>query len=178
MLAVTSTVRNTDACGAAALATIAAAVRLRTPRTGVRSSPVPVAATVVVPAGAAVAPDDAASTSSRVMRPCGPVPVIAARSRPRWRASARTTGVERGRSPFADGADATPFAEVAGTAVVAAGAETTTGTSRRRRRAGRPVRAGRAPYPTRFGSGLSSPAETVELSGPGARSGARGPDSS
>ena len=87
---VTSTVRNSVACGAVnALCTMAAAVCLRTLRIGLRDSRTPTTAA----AGRA-----SASTSCRVMSPVGPVPVAWARSTPRVRASARTGGEDRGRS--------------------------------------------------------------------------------
>ena len=109
----TSTVRNTVTCGAEnALATIAAAVALRTPLIGMRRSPVAgdVGARDVVGLGGgevsirgafgdAPRPSvgsgaTAASTSSRVMRPSAPVPVMRVRSTPRLCASLRTGGVD------------------------------------------------------------------------------------
>src|SRR3712207_3694192 len=84
---VTSTVRNSVTCGAVkALATIAAAVCLRTPLTGIRCSPAAGAATgrsSVTGAG----PAAAASTSARVITPPAPLPVSAVRSTPRSLAS-------------------------------------------------------------------------------------------
>ncbi len=112
----TSTVRNTVTCGAEnALATIAAAVALRTPLIGVRRSPgaddaagrcvgaatdfdVDGAARRDGCAGAprppAGAVETAPSTSSRVIRPSAPVPVMRVRSTPRLWASLRTGGVD------------------------------------------------------------------------------------
>ena len=91
---VTSTVRNTHACGAVAtLRTIASAMCFWTPRTGARDSRTD---------GVGAAPDDAlparsAAKSSRVMVPPGPWPVTWARSMPLWRAMKRTGGAARGR---------------------------------------------------------------------------------
>ncbi len=112
IIRVTSTVRNSVTCGAVkALATIAAAVCLRTPLIGIRCSrpSVPVSATgkrTTVPASAASSdgvragaaiPVRAASTSARVMTPPAPVPVTVVRSTPRSLAYLRTGGLANGR---------------------------------------------------------------------------------
>src|SRR5690606_27663673 len=89
-----STVRNSVTCGAVnALRTIASAVALRTPLTGTRRSD--------RPAGAAadVFPLAAASTSSRVITPLAPEPVIERRSTPSVLASLRTGGLASGTWP-------------------------------------------------------------------------------
>src|SRR5882724_9359017 len=90
MVAVMSTVMNSVTWGAVnAEATIAAAVCLRTPLIGMRSSR---------PAGVAIdadrgSPEAVRWMSSRVMVPFGPVGVIAVRSTPRSLAYLRTGGL-------------------------------------------------------------------------------------
>jgi hypothetical protein len=84
-------------CGAVkALATIAAAVCLRTPLTGMRCSPAVAAGagrSSVTDAGAAAA----CCTSARVITPPSPLPVSTVRSTPRSFANLRTGGLASGR---------------------------------------------------------------------------------
>ena len=93
IVSVMSICRNSVTCGAVnALTDTAAAVCLRTPRIGIRSSLTPAAVAGAAAAGASGA-SAAASTSSRVTVLPGPVPVTVARSTPRSRASLRTGGL-------------------------------------------------------------------------------------
>ncbi len=117
---VTSTVTNSVTCGAVkAEPTIAAAVALRTPLTGIRVSravsydatgagitgvAVGAAAVGTVTTGSACFGVAAAWTSSRVMMPSGPDGVIVSRSTPRSLASLRTGGLASGRGFSATGA--------------------------------------------------------------------------
>ncbi|CAM5305467.1 hypothetical protein SGRI78S_06740 [Streptomyces griseus subsp. griseus] len=109
---VTSTVTNSVTCGAVnALPTIACAMALRTPLTGMRvsraeSEPTTAAgasgavcAGAGAVAGAVEAGAAAAWTSSRVMMPSLPVGTTVARSMPRSLASLRTGGLASGRPP-------------------------------------------------------------------------------
>ena len=88
-------------CGAVnALDTMAAAMCLRTPRTGMRSSPPGTVGEVAVrdpfpdwAERACVSAVAARCTSSRVIEPSGPLPASAARLMPRSLASLRTGGL-------------------------------------------------------------------------------------
>src|SRR3954453_12283518 len=104
-------------CGAVkALSTIAPAIILSTPLTGIRRSRVPSAAG----AGRAIDPSAAASTSARVTVPPGPLPVTPVRSTPRSRASLRTGGFASTWISSTAGRDrATVVAAAAGAAAVA-----------------------------------------------------------
>ena len=102
-------------CGAVnALDTMAAAMCLRTPRIGMRSSP---PGTVgerwpsgirsrIRPNGLAVSAAAARCTSSRVMEPSGPLPASAARLMPRSLASLRTGGLASVRATGTPGSAA------------------------------------------------------------------------
>ena len=116
IVSVTSTCRNSVTCGAVnALDTMAAAMCLRTPRTGMRSSPRGPASAVRWPARApfltAEYPERtwvpvaaARCTSSRVIEPSGPLPASSARLMPRSLASLRTGGLASARTAGAPGA--------------------------------------------------------------------------
>jgi hypothetical protein len=118
IVSVTSTCRNSVTCGALnALDTMAAAMCLRTPRTGMRSSPPGLTARGAAPGAVVRAPFPktrwpertglsavaARCTSSLVIEPSGPLPASAARSMPRSLASLRTGGLASVRTPDATG---------------------------------------------------------------------------
>jgi hypothetical protein len=86
-------------CGAVnALVTMAAAICLRTPRTGILSSrPVPAPFETTDTERTVVSPA-ARCTSSRVTEPPGPVPASSARLTPRSLASRRTGGLAAARA--------------------------------------------------------------------------------
>ena len=115
IVSVTSTCRNSVTCGAVnALDTMAAAMCLRTPRTGMRSSPRGLASAVRWPARAPFSTTEypertgvpvaaARCTSSRVIEPSGPLPASSARLMPRSLASLRTGGLASARTAGAPG---------------------------------------------------------------------------
>ena len=110
IVSVTSTCRNSVTCGAVnALDTMAAAMCLRTPRTGMRSSPPGLETvagwTVRAPFSKTEYPERtgvpvvaARCTSSRVIEPSGPLPASSARLMPRSLASLRTGGLASART--------------------------------------------------------------------------------
>jgi len=88
-----------------ALDTMAAAMCLRTPRTGIRSSPPAAVPAVTVrdpfpeySERAGVSATAARCTSSRVIEPSGPLPASSASLMPRSLASLRTGGLARARA--------------------------------------------------------------------------------
>ena len=98
MVRVTSSVTHSVTCGAVnADDTIAWAVILRTPLTGIRVSSAPGARAGTTAAGAAAAPLATASTSARVTTPPGPLGSIVLMSTPRSLASLRTGGLASAR---------------------------------------------------------------------------------
>ena len=115
IVSVTSTWRNSVTCGAVnALDTMAAAMCLRTPRTGMRSSPRGLASvvrrqalapfsTTEYPERTGVPVAAARCTSSRVIEPAGPLPASSARLMPRSLASLRTGGLASARTAGAPG---------------------------------------------------------------------------
>ena len=118
IVSVTSTCRNSVTCGAVnALDTMAAAMYLRTPRTGMRSSPPRRAAVGKVavllpfpPISAErtwLSADAARCTSSLVIEPSGPLPASSAKLMPRSLASLRTGGLASARTAGAPGSAAT-----------------------------------------------------------------------
>src|SRR5690606_9182229 len=115
-----------------------------------------------------------------------PVPSTRSIRTPSFFARARTGGVDRGRSPVVVRVGAPdvapsppgPCVSWSSTAVEVTRRETwVSPAARRGRRAGRPTRSGRAPYPTRFGSGPSSDAGSAArgAGGAGVSSGTAGP---
>ncbi len=110
IVSVTSTCRNSVTWGAVnALDTMAAAMCLRTPRTGMRSSPPGLRAAVSWPVRAPfsktifserarVSLAAARCTSSLVIEPSGPLPASSARLMPRSLASLRTGGLASARA--------------------------------------------------------------------------------
>ena len=109
----TSTCRNSVTCGAVnALDTMAAAMCLRTPRTGMRSSLPGLAAVGKVAVRTpfskmaertCVSVDAARCTSFLVIEPSGPLPASSARLMPRSLASLRTGGLASARTAGAPG---------------------------------------------------------------------------
>ena len=102
-------------CGAVnALDTMAAAMCLRTPRTGMRSSPPGTVGEVAVrdpfpdwAERACVSAVAARCTSSRVIEPSGPLPASVARLMPRSLASLRTGGLASARTAGTPGSAGT-----------------------------------------------------------------------
>src|SRR5579864_6484202 len=124
IVSVMSICRNSVTCGAVkALRATAAAVCLRTPRIGMRSSratavtganpagTVPVSAGPVSAGPAVTGPLAAACTSSRVIEPPGPVPDSRARSTPRSLASLRTGGLASTAVPWPAPGAAAPLSK-------------------------------------------------------------------
>ena len=133
IVSVTSTCRNSVTCGAVnALDTMAAAMCLRTPRTGIRSSPPRLGAvggwavrtpfsTAEYPERTWVSAAAARCTSSRVIEPSGPLPASSPRLMPRSLASLRTGGLASARTAGTAGS--------AGSSGGSAGTSGTVGTS-------------------------------------------------